>query len=934
MKHQHSLAVLLLVLATMMAAGIQAQEKAGKKNKQRTVKLYGDVADSFTKSTVSGHITLLTTDSAFVDSTSTNRWGGFSFDVPRADSTFIVKVEAKGYNTTSTAYRVVPKGRRQWFEMPRIQMKKAAGDDIYKDVALDGVVVKGTKIKMTYRGDTIVYNASAFNLPEGSMLDALVRQMPGAELKDNGDIYVNGKKIDYLMLNGSEFFKGKNKVMLDNLPYFTVKNIKVYNKQTKQSEYLKAEVEAPEYVMDVQLKREYNKGYMANAEAGAGTENRWMARLFGLYYDDYSRMSVYANANNVNESRKPGGDGDWNPQKMDRGLMATKQTGVSYTVKDKEKTMQNTTDLTLQWNDVDNETNVFSETFASQGNIMSGRMSKTRYKNFNVNLFNQANYDKLRIYSYMNIDYHNGDSWSMSADSTFADRLKNRSLARSVNDARRMQGYGFLSWSLPLSWGDYISVYTNINFGRTFFDKSYSLRNDYYAETGTDDLRNLFAAAPRTNYSYDINATYIFTLDKGWRLAAGLSYAQIMSGADSRLYRLDRLGADFGGAFGTLPEDRALLESVLDPGNSYYRWNLTRSYTPELRILKSMKQGNFTFTLRQNFSSESLRYTKQPVDTLVHRNISSFSPMLMFRTWGKNWKELRYNLERKDPSMDDMLPVRFDSDPLAVTVNNPNLDSYVRHTLSGRLNFKCDSIDLGWWIGLSGVYETGRWGTKTRYNTATGGYTFMKDNTDGNWEAGLEGGINGSFDKARRWKYSFRTGAKYMHDVDFDIAYDDAPDDMLSKVNTVNTDSRLTVDYQLNKLTVGVTGKLDSRHSRGNRANFRKIDVYDYQYGANLQYSVPWIKLDIATDINMFCRRGYQSGEMNTSDLIWNVQLSRALCKGALIVKAQAYDLLHRLSSKQYSVNAQGYTETWYNCVPRYVMFSLAYKFSKKPKKE
>ena len=51
-----------------------------------------------------------------------------------------------------------------------------------------------------------VYDASAFALPEGSMLDGLVRQLPGAELKSNGDIYINGEKIDYLTLNGRDFF--------------------------------------------------------------------------------------------------------------------------------------------------------------------------------------------------------------------------------------------------------------------------------------------------------------------------------------------------------------------------------------------------------------------------------------------------------------------------------------------------------------------------------------------------------------------------------------------------------------------------------------------------------------------------------------------------------------------------------------------------------
>ena len=114
----------------------------------------------------------------------------------------------------------------------------------------------------------------------------------------------------------------------------------------------------------------------------------------------------------------------------------------------------------------------------------------------------------------------------------------------------------------------------------------------------------------------------------------------------------------------------------------------------------------------------------------------------------------------------------------------------------------------------------------------------------------------------------------------------------------------------------------------------RSIDANDFQYGWNATYTIPLLKLTIATDMTMFSRRGYESSVMNTDELIWNAQLTRSFCKGALTAKIQAFDLLQNLSSTRYSVNAQGRTETWNNCIPRYVMCSLAYKFSKKPKKD
>ena len=59
---------------------------------------------------------------------------------------------------------------------------------------------------MVMKGDTLVYNAAVFQLSEGSMLDQLVRQLPGVELRDGGRIYVNGRyanSVDFVSEAGA-----------------------------------------------------------------------------------------------------------------------------------------------------------------------------------------------------------------------------------------------------------------------------------------------------------------------------------------------------------------------------------------------------------------------------------------------------------------------------------------------------------------------------------------------------------------------------------------------------------------------------------------------------------------------------------------------------------------------------------------------------------
>ena len=96
----------------------------------------------------------------------------------------------EGYESSYVNFELRSR-REQNIKVKPLRMEKDFHD-------LPEVVVKATKVKMVMKGDTIVYNADAFNLAEGSMLDALIARLPGAQLTKEGEIFVNGKKIESL----------------------------------------------------------------------------------------------------------------------------------------------------------------------------------------------------------------------------------------------------------------------------------------------------------------------------------------------------------------------------------------------------------------------------------------------------------------------------------------------------------------------------------------------------------------------------------------------------------------------------------------------------------------------------------------------------------------------------------------------------------------
>lgn len=245
---------------------------------------------------------------------------------------------------------------------------------------LDEIVVKASKVIFYNKGDTIIYNADAFVLAEGSMLDALIRQMPGVELKDGGKIYVNGKYVENLLLNGQDFFKGNHQMMLDNLGAYTVKNIAVYERQDEMDKIMGKDFGERHLSMDVRLKKEYNQGLLTNIEAGYGTSDRYLGRLFGLWYSDIARLSLYGNANNLSDNHKPGQDTDFNPGSMQSGDFKTFQGGLDYWAKIPYKDISISGDVMATHQTVTDNRSVFITNFLSGGDTYGYSYNRSRNK--------------------------------------------------------------------------------------------------------------------------------------------------------------------------------------------------------------------------------------------------------------------------------------------------------------------------------------------------------------------------------------------------------------------------------------------------------------------------------------------------------------------------------------------------------------------------
>ena len=136
---------------------------------------------------------------------------------------------------------------------------------------LDAARVTATVDPITIDKDTLIYNAAAFRVGESAMLEDLIKMMPGMAIDDDGNVTVNGEKVDKITVGGKTFFFDDPTMTLKNLPAKFVDKIKVMDKNSHEAEMSGVVSQSDkEKVMDVQLKEEYRQGTFGNMKALAG----------------------------------------------------------------------------------------------------------------------------------------------------------------------------------------------------------------------------------------------------------------------------------------------------------------------------------------------------------------------------------------------------------------------------------------------------------------------------------------------------------------------------------------------------------------------------------------------------------------------------------------------------------------------------------------
>lgn len=913
-----------------------------KRAKVHTMVLQGKVLDSRTHNELPGAMVyLLAKDSTVLDSCHAKSFwqqddksgytADFSFTVPQTQDTYIFKAQMGGYETGYLEYAINTLHRREFSRhLPPLYLMEAGR-------MLKEVVVTATKVKFYHRGDTVVYDASAFQLVDGSMLDALVKQLPGVELKSDGRILHNGKFVESLLLNGKEFFRGDNRVMLDNLPAYTVKQIEIYDKYGEKSEFLGQKMESDKaYVMDVKLKKEYSIGYLANLEAGGGTDERYLARLFAMRFTDHSHLAAYANANNLNDDTRPGEDDNWH-RNDETGRATQQQGGMDYNVDARNKKWNAQGNARFFHSKRDLQTTTHRTNFLSTGDTYERSRSMADDRSFRLSTWNQFRYNlpKVQLTLTPSLTYNrtNNHSRFLSSAFTATDSPINTNQQQGILRGHELRAAFTAKATFKIEHSDdYYELETNMNHRNTDDDRfnrqqvtgKTSLFADQYFKNHPDRYQNIWT-----------QAMYHWAIKQSMSLDASISYEHRNTRKEQSLYLLDRL--DSHDSIGTLPSV-AEYERTMDRSNSYDS-HLSEDYYavhPILWWFPKTKGGRWSISLRlpMRVQHQRLHYQRGTVDTTIVRTSFLVASEWNYAQWrsndGKYTVFIQPQVTASAPALQHFVDIRDATDPLNIHLGNNDLGNTYRYSLRVHMVKRLQEQQIFKVVGFECQCVQNQLAMSHLYDPATGIHTYQPFSVDGNWNFRTDAGFEMPLDKPKRLFMSAATSFTFVHNVDLT----GTATLQRSTVNTTGWTPEVEMSYKLNgqnnvKLSVAPTWQWLSSP----REDFKSSHTTDFKSTLTALVTLPW-KVQLATDLTLYSRRGYNDASMNDTEWCWNARLSRPFMKGSLILMLDGFDLLNQLNNITQTMNAQGRTETWTNTLHRYLLFHAVWRLNKQPKRK
>ena len=857
---------------------------------------------------------------------------------------YTLKVSFMGFKQQSFALNLTGKGGN-----------KKVNDILLKEDAtlMKEAVVEGKLPEMTVVDDTVMYNAAAFSLPPGAMVEELIKKLPGIVIDESGKITHNGKEVKQILVDGKEFFGNNQQLVLKNIPAEIVDKVKAYDKQSDLARITGIDDGEEQTVLDLEIKKDRRRGWFGRVTAGYGTEERYTGHADVYRFLDKQKAGIVGNVDNTrgngmqeNQDAAASLNLEWDKLELNGGLSGrfNQSSGRSWSNSQNfenrnaaysNRTNQNSshsnsfdTNWRIEWKP-DTMTNILMRPqFSINGNRSHSRGESATFNDDPYSLVENPleQLEELRAI---------GVNHNLNANRNASDAISG-SLSLQIN--RRLQKPGR-------------NITFNINGGLNQNDgnsSSYS-QIDYYqllAITGGDSIYHKIQYDDSRNIGRNVSARFSYTEP----IATG-QFLQFSYNYSYRFNDRDRTVASIFDPF----VDRYFLgidnyDGHLDwatPDTAQCNYTENRYQNHDIRLQYRLINSKLRFNVGLNLQPQvnAVDYTKGWKHYDLQRTFFNWSPTVNFRYRfsRQHQVEARYGGQSGQPSITDLIPDTLsNANPLAIRLGNPELSPSFTHT--ARAEWRLSQPDYQRSYNFNANFRTTQNATasRTEYNEMTGGRVTMPVNINGNWNAGTNFNFNTALKDQR---FRINTNTSYNHTTANGYVYRSEEQATVKNVvnsNNINQGLRFTfrdefdhgsedddgTSYTKDNFEINLHGNFGYQRNRATATAASNLDTYNFSYGISAIYNF-WFGLILSTDINQNSRRGYAEAIMNTNQWIWNAQASYSFLRRRQATFTLRWnDILGQRDMVNRNISATARTDSDSERITSYGMLTFTYRFN------
>lgn len=162
------------------------------------------------------------------------------------------------------------------------------------------VIVRANIPPVIVKSDTIGFNAGAYPTRPYATVEDLLKKLPGIAVDKDGNVTMQGKKIDKILVDGKEFFLGDIKTATQNLPAEIVAQVETFDTQTEQGKLTGIRDNTGGKTLNLKLKKDRKSGYFGKVYAGGGNDNSYAAGGTAASLGGDRNLFINGETNNIN----------------------------------------------------------------------------------------------------------------------------------------------------------------------------------------------------------------------------------------------------------------------------------------------------------------------------------------------------------------------------------------------------------------------------------------------------------------------------------------------------------------------------------------------------------------------------------------------------------------------------------------------------------